>query len=58
MNSDTPTVEPVTVSSAEELANAAFRWLLVLGFPPSVAAASVMPQIFRSDDEAAHKQAA
>lgn len=27
-----------------------FRWLLVLGFPPEVAASSVMPRVFAAED--------
>ena len=28
----------------------AFQWLLVLGFPPATAAASVMPELFTADE--------
>jgi hypothetical protein len=28
----------------------AFQWLLVLGFPPDVAASSVMPRVFAAED--------
>jgi len=27
-----------------------FKWLLVLGFPPEVAAACAMPRVFASDE--------
>jgi len=29
-----------------------YQWLLVLGFPPTVAAATVMPELFISEDDA------
>jgi hypothetical protein len=28
----------------------AFQWLLVLGFPPEVAASSVMPDVFATEE--------
>lgn len=60
MNSNTPAAEQTVRNAVEEVASVtseAFRWLLILGFPPSVAAASVMPQIFRCDDDLAPKAA-
>jgi hypothetical protein len=34
-----------------------FQWLLVLGFPPATAAASVMPELFVADETTAEKEA-
>jgi hypothetical protein len=52
---------PTTTSSALHVSNFtrgadstsnmnAFQWLILLGFPPATAAASVMPELFRSDE--------
>jgi hypothetical protein len=32
----------------------AYQWLLVLGFPPTVAAATVLPEIFSEESSTFH----
>ena len=37
---------PPTLEAAGDATMEAFRWLLILGFPASVAAARLMPEVF------------
>lgn len=38
-------VQPADVAAGDPTMNT-FQWLLILGFPPSVAAATLMPEVF------------
>jgi hypothetical protein len=43
-------------SLAESAAADAYRWLLILGFPPDVAAASLMPNLFTASKRRTRKR--
>ena len=52
MNSTTPMNTQDLAANAElDSATLVFEWLLLLGFPASLAAAKAAPQFFKVDDE-------
>jgi hypothetical protein len=50
--------DPLANNAELDSASAVFEWLLVLGFPASLAAAKAAPQFFKVEDETTGLKAA